>query len=276
LRITLLGTGDAPGTPVVGCTCKTCQAAVRGTKSSRTRFSILVQNEFEDESGNTVEGRVLIDCSPDIRFQLLRENISGRFDQKKPVQTHLPIVIDNIVFTHAHYDHFSGLGEFYRVQPVISIYGVSDTLNSICNFFSYFSPHIQKNEIGSYETFSLIGLDFMLFDVVHQPVKQPVGIIIKNERSKVVITGDCNQNIPEKSLDVIKDPDLFIANAIIPDNYVAGPIHKHMNAIEAMEIAKKINAKDTILSHLSHYYPPHEEAIKKGLKVGFDGMKFEL
>lgn len=273
MRITLLGTGDAPGTPIVGCTCATCRDAMKGTRSNRTRYSVLIQNEFTEASGEIVTGNVLIDSGPDIRSQLLREGISGRSSQLSQ-RSCLPTVIDAFIFTHAHFDHFGGLGDFYRVQPTINGYGVEDTLRSIYGFFSYLSPKFHTVE--PYTSFSLIGLRFTLFDVVHQPIKHPVGVIVQNDRSKVVITSDCNANIPEKSLDFMKDPDLFIANAIVPDNDQSGPICKHMNSHEARLIAKKIRARKTVLSHLSHYYPPHDEAISLGYPVGWDGMKFDL
>ena len=58
MRLTLLGTGDAIGTPKIGCKCPACMDALAGGPSRRMRFSVLV------ESGGS---RVLIDSSPDLR-----------------------------------------------------------------------------------------------------------------------------------------------------------------------------------------------------------------
>lgn len=57
MKVTLLGTGDAVGTPKIGCSYPACSDALAGGKSRRLRFSILVENE---------NGRVLIDTSPDL------------------------------------------------------------------------------------------------------------------------------------------------------------------------------------------------------------------
>src|SRR3972149_1781891 len=67
MKVTLLGTGDAVGTPKLGCSCPTCLDALAGGKSRRLRFSVLVESET---------GRLLIDTSPDLRWQLLKKSIS--------------------------------------------------------------------------------------------------------------------------------------------------------------------------------------------------------
>ena len=66
MRITLLGTGDATGTPVIGCDCPTCQDAHHGGRRQRTRSAILVESD---------KGKVLIDTGPDLRAQLLESGI---------------------------------------------------------------------------------------------------------------------------------------------------------------------------------------------------------
>src|SRR5665647_619695 len=90
MKITLLGTGDAIGTPKVGCTCPQCTHAKK-TGAMRLRTSLLIENE---------ERHILIDSSPDLRQQLL---------------LHGSPHIDAVIWTHGHYDHFIGFGEFYRI-----------------------------------------------------------------------------------------------------------------------------------------------------------------
>ncbi|MDY0129492.1 MAG: MBL fold metallo-hydrolase, partial [Methanosarcina vacuolata] len=67
MRLTLLGTGDAVGTPKIGCKCPACEDARKGGKSQRLRFSILVESE---------KGKILIDTSPDLRQQFIKQNLS--------------------------------------------------------------------------------------------------------------------------------------------------------------------------------------------------------
>jgi phosphoribosyl 1,2-cyclic phosphate phosphodiesterase len=246
MKLTLLGTGDAVGTPKIGCYCPACEDARLGGKSQRLRFSILVESE---------KGKILIDSSPDLRQQFLRQNLSH---------------IDGVIWTHGHYDHYSGFGEFYRVQSKVDVYGIPETLNYINQYVSFLKP--RYHYVKLYEPFELIGLQFTLFKVDHPPVENPAGVIILEKRTKVVITGDTGPEIPEASLELMKDPDLLIADAIVPPHI---HIKKHMNSEEAMALAEKLKAKEVVLTHLSHLFRPHNiESLF--LPLGYDGQVFEL
>ncbi|MCQ1534288.1 MBL fold metallo-hydrolase [Methanosarcina sp. KYL-1] len=246
MRLTLLGTGDAVGTPKIGCFCPACTDARSGGKSQRLRFSILV------ESG---EGKILIDTSPDLRQQFLRQNLSE---------------IDAVIWTHGHYDHYAGFGEFYRVQNRVNVYGIPETLDYINQYVSFLKP--RYHYVKLYEPFELIGLQFTLFKVNHPPVEIPAGVIIREGDTKVVVTGDTNPAIPAESLELMKDPDLLIADAIVPPQI---HIKKHMNSEEAMALAAKINAKEVVLTHLSHLFRPHH-IESMFLPLGYDGQVFEI
>ena len=63
MKITILGSGTSTGVPQVGCTCKVCTSS--DPRDNRLRCSGLVE----------VNGvRILIDCGPDFREQMLRLN----------------------------------------------------------------------------------------------------------------------------------------------------------------------------------------------------------
>lgn len=246
MKITLLGTGDAVGTPKIGCSCPACMDAKNGGKSRRLRFSVLVESKA---------GKVLIDTSPDLRWQFLKKGISR---------------IDAVIWTHSHYDHYAGFGDFHRIQSRVNVYGIKTTLDYILNYLSFMQP--VRHNVNFFEPFSLIGLEFMLFEVVHPPLEDASGVMITQEGKKVVITGDTSKKIPDKSMHLIVEPDLLIADAIIPP---LGSFPKHMNSKEAMELGKKLNAKEIVLTHLSHNFPPHDEYIEI-FPLGYDGMEFEI
>ena len=247
MKITLLGTGDAVGTPKIGCCCPSCLDALDGGKSRRLRFSILVESEA---------GKVLIDTSPDLRWQLLKKNISR---------------IDGVIWTHSHYDHYAGFGDFHRIQNGVHVYGLKSTLDYILNYLSFMNP--VRHDVSYYEPFELIGLNITLFEVRHPPLEDAAGVLVTDGRSKIVITGDTSKDIPEKSLDMMLEPDLLIADAIIPPR---ATIPKHMNSREAVELARELKAKNVVLTHLSHMFPPHKESIAEGWPLGYDGMEFEF
>ncbi len=246
MKITLLGTGDAVGTPKIGCSCPACLDALAGGKSRRLRFSVLVESKG---------GKVLIDTSPDLRWQLLRKKISH---------------IDGVIWTHQHYDHYAGFGDFHRIQNSVNVYGVKNTLDYILNYLSFMKP--LRHEVNFYEPFELIGLEITLLEVNHPPLEESAGVLITDGYYKIVITGDTSRNIPDKSLKLMSEPDILIADAIIPPR---GSVPKHMNSKEAVELAAVLNAKKVVLTHLSHNFPPHDESVKKW-PLGYDGMEFDF
>lgn len=64
MKITILGSGTSTGVPMVGCTCSVCSST--DPRDKRTRASLLIE----------AAGRyILVDTSPDLRRQALREHI---------------------------------------------------------------------------------------------------------------------------------------------------------------------------------------------------------
>ena len=63
-KMILLGTGTSVGVPAIGCSCDVCQSG--HPRNQRTRASAII---------GLPEGNLLIDTSPDLRTQLLREQI---------------------------------------------------------------------------------------------------------------------------------------------------------------------------------------------------------
>ncbi len=247
MKVTLLGTGDAIGTPKIGCKCPACSDALRGGRSRRLRFSVLVESD-EDE------GKVLVDTSPDLRWQLLKKDIAS---------------VDGVIWTHAHYDHYAGFGDFHRVQRHVDVYALKGTMDYILNYLYFLKP--LRHDVSAYEPFEIAGMEFTLFRVDHPPT-ETVGVLVTNGSKRVVITSDTTLEIPKESLDLMRNADLMLADAIMPPGY---DLTKHMNAQEAMELARMLGTKNLQLTHLSHLYPPHEIALKTW-PLGHDMMEIVL
>lgn len=224
MQLTLLGTGDAIGTPKVGCTCATCTRG-RSEGKQRLRTSLLLEHE----------GRhLLIDSSPDLRAQLLSSGSPH---------------IDAVIWTHGHYDHFVGYNEFYRVQSMPPVYAAPPVLD-YCRTHLHFL-HYAEHPVRAFEPFELFGLSITLFEVTHPPI-YATGVAVEHDGAKIVHSGDTNPHIPEKSLAVMQDADLLLVDAIVPPSITIG---KHMNVGDAFALAGRLDATDFRYVHMSHLVP---------------------
>ncbi|WP_435100465.1 MBL fold metallo-hydrolase [Halarchaeum sp. P4] len=274
MRVTLLGTGDTAGTPRPGCDCDTCLAAKeRGVE--RTRSSVHVKNE---ETGEVL----LVDTSPDFRQQFLREDVA------------LP---DAAVVTHIHFDHLDGMGNVYRLLDHLPVYAadetdpateesVAATIRRKYDYLDTVSVHPQT----PFETFRVCGFDVTLVPVDHPPLLT-YGVVVENPETgaKLALSGDTSYRVPADSRDALRDPDLLLADGIVPaslceyhplggrDEDADGVPRtfgtKHMTKEGALALADDLNADELRVVHVAHRYPP-EEAFEEPL--GIDGEVFEL
>ncbi len=114
MKVIILGSGGSSGVPQIGCACFTCTS--NDAKNKRTRASILIQ---------TNDANILIDTSPDLRQQLLRQGVER---------------IDAIIYTHDHSDHTAGLDDmkvlaFHNNSTPIPTYMYRHTYESLKNRF---------------------------------------------------------------------------------------------------------------------------------------------
>ena len=93
MKIRVLGCGTSTGVPRIGNdwgSCDPCEP-----RNRRTRSSILIESDGE---------RLLVDCGPDLREQLLKADI---------------IHIDHVIVTHDHADHCHGIDDLRQIAQHI-------------------------------------------------------------------------------------------------------------------------------------------------------------
>lgn len=224
MQVTVLGTGDVVGTPKVGCDCAVCAAARTGGKQ-RLRTSILIEHAGK---------HLLIDTGPDMRAQLLAAG-SPR--------------IDAVIWTHGHYDHFMGFGDFYRVQrELILVYGAEEVLAYCGGIFS-FMRHVEVVMIP-YEPQEICGMRVTLFPVTHDA--PTYGVRVEADGAVMVYSCDTTDDLPPRTLDVMKGADLLLLDGIFPPEV---HISKHMNVQDAERLAGRLNPKEFWCVHMSHKIP---------------------
>ena len=254
MRITFLGTGDAVGTPKIGCRCPACLDAKKGGRSRRYRPCYLFSDD-DVHSGENGSVNVLVETGPDLRSQLLEHDVTQ---------------FDAVVWSHYHRDHTGGFGDFWRVKNNMPVYGEKTVLDYVLGEFSFMGH--ERHDQALLKPFMIGALEFTLFRVTHPDIEMATGMVVRHRGKKAVYTGDTNLDIPPESLALMEDADLLIADAIVPPHI---NIPKHMNAADAMKLAERIGAKRTVLVHVAHMYPPHDEAIK-AFPLGHDGLVIDL
>ncbi len=239
MRLTLLGTGDAVGTPKVGCSCPQCTRA-REEELSRFRTSILVES-----AGKTL----IVDTSPDLRMQLLAADSHH---------------IDAVLWTHGHYDHYTGYGDFYRIQTPPPVYGAPEVLAYCARYFPFLA--VEERPLEPFCPQDVCGMEITLLPVHHPPVPT-YGLRIDCDGASIGITSDTRRDIPEQTEKLLKGVDLLVADAIVPA-YIH--INKHMNYAQACDLASALRPGDVRFVHVSHLMPwdlPH---------LGTDMESFDL
>ncbi|WP_282062970.1 MBL fold metallo-hydrolase [Roseobacter litoralis] len=119
IQFTILGCGSSGGVPRLGGLWGDCDP--NNARNRRRRCSLLVERIGAD--GKTT---VLIDTSPDVREQLLGENI-GR--------------LDGVVYTHSHADHVHGIDDLrmivFNMRARLPVWADIPTKDALMQRFSY-------------------------------------------------------------------------------------------------------------------------------------------
>lgn len=250
-KITFLGTGTSQGVPMIGCGCHVCKS--KDSKDNRLRTAALV------EHGGF---KILIDCGPDFRQQMLRENITD---------------LDAILLTHQHKDHTGGLDDIrafnYFRHGAFPIYAEERVQASLKMEYAYaFATHkypgVPEYELKTIgETPFYITKDNGVMRLQVTPIrlmhhKLP---ILGFRIGGLVYLTDANF-IPESEFEKMKGAEVLVINTIRYEKHIS-----HFSLEEALEAAARIGAKQTFLTHLSHQIGTHRElcqALEKMRKAG--------
>ena len=252
-KLTFLGTGTSQGVPMIGCTCEVCRS--EDPRDKRLRASVLV--EYEGMS-------ILVDAGPDFRQQMLREGV-----------THL----DAILLTHNHKDHTGGLDDIrafnYLDKKATEIYCEKYVEDSLRKEYSY--AFEEKKYPGAPEW------HIHLIDDKSFKIDGRVEVIpIRGRHYKLPVLGyrfgniayctDMN-HIAEEEFEKLKDLDHFIINCVRYGKHIS-----HYSLEEAVEVAQKVGAKHSWITHLSHQLPRHEVLaadLPEGILPAYDGLTIE-
>lgn len=257
MLLTILGCGTSTGVPIPGCQCRVCLSSHPRNKRLRTSAVI-----------TTDEGRrILIDATPDLRYQSLRAGIER---------------VDGVIFTHAHADHILGIDDLRAFNFIqgsrISCYGSSHTLPRIRQMFSYVFDPDENYLGGALPQLDLIqfenGTPFSLFDLKIEPFSLLHGDLeVTGYRfGNLAYATDCN-SIPLQSQLVLRGIDLLILDGLRYE-----PHRTHFTIPEAVSMAKALEVGSTWLTHMTHSveYEEVSSQLPPGVALAYDGLQIEF
>ena len=246
-KFTILGCGSSLGIPRIDGFFGDCNPKEK--KNYRTRCSGLISRGKKN---------ILIDTSPDIKSQLLRQNVKS---------------IDDVFYTHMHGDQTHGINElrvFYLLRRrKINAFADKDTRKYLEKSFTYcFNnsigyPAIMKlNNLKKKHKYNNLLIE--TFPVDHGAVKSTLYLINK----KCAYASDVSY-INNKYLKYLKNLKYLIIDCL---RYKPHPSHLCLDQV--IELHNSLKPKKTILTNLNNEmdYEILKKKLPSRIVPAYDGM----
>ncbi len=252
-KFTILGCGSSLGSPWI----TNYKGNLReNSKNIRSRCCAHIQK------GNL---SVLIDSSPDIKYQFLKNKIRN---------------LDSIIYTHEHADQTAGIFEmrpfYWKNKSRIPIYGSSSTIKALKNSYRFcfvekhgYKPIMRAKVIE--KNFSIkkdnTKLSIKAFDVNHGLIKA-TGFVME----KIAYISDCS-HVPKRNL-----VNLINLNYLIIDCLKIEKHPSHFNLEAALNFINLIKPKKAILTnlHTDLDYFKLKKKLPKNIIPAYDGLSFNF
>ncbi len=260
LRITILGCGSSGGVPRLGGHWGACDPA--NPKNARRRCSILV----ERWEGDAVT-RLLVDTSPDMRAQLLEQNVG---------------YLDAVVFTHQHADHVHGIDDLRMVvfnrKQRLPVWADAQTSDALISRFGYafvqpegsaYPPILDLNNIdGPFEVTGAAGpISVLPFEVEHGQI-DALGLRFHD----VAYLPDVSA-IPEDCWVHLAGLDCWILDAL---RYTPHPSHAHLE--QSLEWIARAQPQSAVLTnmHIDLDYEALNAETPDHITPAYDGLQLSF
>ena len=252
-RFTILGCGSSLGSPWI---TNYNGKLKKDIKNQRTRCCAHIQKG---------DLSVLIDTSPDIKYQFLKNRIRK---------------LDSIIYTHEHADQTAGIFEmrpfYWMNKSRIPIYGSNRTIKALKKSYRYcfveeqgYKPImkaniIKKNFLIKKKNSSLF---IKSFEVNHGQINA-TGYVME----KIAYISDCNK-VPEKNLKYLKNLNYLILDCLKINKHPS-----HLNLESALNLIDIMNPKKAILTnlHTDLDYFKLKKKLPKNILPAYDGLSFSF
>ena len=252
-KFTILGCGSSLGSPwITNYSAK----LKKNSKNIRTRCCAHIQK------GNL---SVLIDTSPDIKFQFLNNKIRS---------------LDAIIYTHEHADQTSGIFEmrpfFWKNKKKIPVYASSKTIKELKDKYTFcfsqrhgYKPIMKANTIKKKFLIKKDEIQLFVdaFEVAHGKIKSTA-----YRFDDIAYISDCNKisySVSKKLLNL----KYLIIDCLRKEKHPS-----HFNFDDAINFVKLVKPQKTILTnlHVDMDYFDLKKKLPKHIIPAFDGLNFNF
>jgi phosphoribosyl 1,2-cyclic phosphate phosphodiesterase len=261
LVFTILGCGSSMGVPRVALGWGACDP--KDPKNRRRRCSLLV----ERVNAQNHRTRVLVDCSPDLRMQLLDAEVEW---------------LDGVLITHEHADHTHGIDDlrplFVHKRRRVDVFLDEPTSRAMHARFGYcfmtppgseYPPIVIEKRLASGQPVTIEGQGGSIEAL---PVLQDHGDIpsLGFRFGNVAYSADI-KGLPAESIGALSGLDVWIVDALRKS-----PHPSHFNLDEALEWIGRVKPKRAILTnlHTDMDYASLRAQLPPAVEPAYDGMRF--
>lgn len=253
MKVRVLGCGTSTGVPKIGNDWGLCDP--EEPRNARLRTSILVESAGE---------RMLVDCGPDLRQQLLAARIGS---------------LNGVIVTHGHGDHCHGIDELRPIAQAIGrpvpLHARPDVLQELKQRFSYafarsdfYQPIARGCELGQELHFGRTRVRF-----VDQPHGGPtsLGMRFDEDGYSVAYAIDFS-DLTDAMAALYEGCDLWIADCLTRQPH---PTHAHLDAV--LGWAQDLKAGQLYLVHMGNSldYRTLVTELPDWAAPAFDGLEIE-
>lgn len=252
MKVRILGCGTSTGVPKIGNEWGKCDPDE--PRNARLRTSILVESAGE---------RMLVDCGPDLRQQLLAAEI-GR--------------LDGVIVTHAHGDHCHGIDELRPISQAIGgpvpLHARADVLDELTLRFAYafeqsdfYRPIAEARELGEELRFGDVRVR-----CVDQPHGGPTSLGLRFEEGDYSVGYAVDfSELSDDMAALYQDVDVWIADCLTRQPH---PTHMHLDGV--LSAARDLRVGQVYLVHMGNGldYRTLVAELPDWAAPAYDGLEF--
>ena len=228
MKVRILGCGTSTGVPRIGNDWGLCDPTE--PRNVRLRTSILVDSAGE---------RMLVDCGPDLRQQLLAANVG---------------ILNGIIVTHAHGDHCHGIDELRPVSQALGgpapLYARSDVLDELKLRFAYAfeQTDLYRSIVEAREIEQELFFGQARVRLVDQPHGGTTSLGLRFDEGdySIAYAVDFSQ-LSNEMASLYQGVDVWIADCLTRKPH---PTHMHLDAL--LGAAKELGVSQLFLVHMGN------------------------